>query len=190
MAMKKYILIKNYNSQDLSNIKDIVQGLLGNNVEFIETEYLTVIHDYSNDEDIMESMESIILDLQENIQVYLSKKFIEMKYLNIEKKIIGSYFEKNIFKRNIYDEKTFIKELVLQGYYKDLDKVVLGEYYRDSSMLEVLKIFAENNMNTSSTAEKVFMHRNTLINKLEKFHLTTGYDMKEFCDAFIIYHLI
>ena len=81
-------------------------------------------------------------------------------------------------------------ELVLNGIYGNLDNVVLGKYKNDPTTIEVLKCFLENNMNTSKTANSIYMHRNTLINKLDKFVQNTGYDIKKFNDAFIIYHLI
>ena len=81
-------------------------------------------------------------------------------------------------------------ELVLNGERLDLDKIVLGSFVNDLSMIQTIKAFLENDMNTSKTAQAIYMHRNTLINKLDRFIAVSGYDIKKFGDAFIIYHLI
>jgi DNA-binding PucR family transcriptional regulator len=53
-----------------------------------------------------------------------------------------------------------------------------------------MKIFIEKNQNTSEAAKALYLHRNTLINRLDKFYRVTGFDLKKFEDAAIIYLLI
>lgn len=48
----------------------------------------------------------------------------------------------------------------------------------------------ENNLNVSVTAQKVFMHRNTLSYKINKILKTTGLDLRNFEDAFTFKILI
>ena len=43
--------------------------------------------------------------------------------------------------------------------------------------------FFENNLNVSETARKLFVHRNTLVYRLEKIKKLTGLDLREFDDA-------
>ena len=43
--------------------------------------------------------------------------------------------------------------------------------------------FFENNLILSETARKLFVHRNTLVYRLEKIKKLTGLDLREFDDA-------
>ena len=71
-----------------------------------------------------------------------------------------------------------------------LKQNILKKYYNDRDMLAAIKTFLECNLNISKAANLLFMHRNTLMNKIDKFIEVTGYDIKNFKDAFVIYHLI
>ena len=46
--------------------------------------------------------------------------------------------------------------------------------------------FFENNLNITETAKKLFMHRNTLVYRLEKLKENTGLDARKFEDAVIL----
>ena len=45
--------------------------------------------------------------------------------------------------------------------------------------------FFENNLNVSETSRKLFVHRNTLVYRLEKIKKLTGLDLREFEDAIV-----
>lgn len=190
MSFKKFMLIKNLNKKDVPLVKDFLKGLLGNNCEFFIDEYFIIIHTYSKDDEIRETVESMILDWQQNIQVYLSSSYTDFEKMHGEMKIVSKLFYNYDLKKNFYTEKDLVKELVTEGLTKSLNTIVFKNYANDLQMMKILKVFMENNMNTSQAAEKLFMHRNTLINKLDKFLIQTGYDAKNFNDAFIIYHFL
>ena len=46
-------------------------------------------------------------------------------------------------------------------------------------------VFFENNLNVSETSRKLFVHRNTLVYRLEKIKKITGLDLREFEDAIV-----
>ena len=48
----------------------------------------------------------------------------------------------------------------------------------------------ENNFNISVGAKMIYMHRNTFMNKLERFIQLSGLNIKEFHDALIAYVII
>ena len=72
----------------------------------------------------------------------------------------------------------------------DLARLVLKKYINDYDTLELLKVFFMNNMNVLKSAKLLYIHRNTLINKLARFKEDTSFDPKEFRDAYIVYSLI
>ena len=52
-----------------------------------------------------------------------------------------------------------------------------------SEMMETIDAFFRNDLNLSTTARELFIHRNTLIYRLDKIRKVTGYDLKRFQDA-------
>lgn len=57
----------------------------------------------------------------------------------------------------------------------------------DRELLSTVKLFIENNLNTSLTAKKLYIHRNTLQYRLEKFIEKTGIKLKDIHGAFTVY---
>ena len=55
----------------------------------------------------------------------------------------------------------------------------------DEDTLDTINKFFENNLNVSETARKLYVHRNTLVYRLEKVKKITGLDLREFEDAIL-----
>ena len=53
----------------------------------------------------------------------------------------------------------------------------------DEETLTTINKFFENNLNVSETARQLFVHRNTLVYRLEKLQKSTGLDIRVFDDA-------
>ncbi len=70
---------------------------------------------------------------------------------------------------------TFLKEVFKRGSIDSLDHETLFTIQR----------FFENNLNVSETSRKLFVHRNTLVYRLEKIKKITGLDLREFEDAIV-----
>ena len=65
-------------------------------------------------------------------------------------------------------------------------KEIFGENLPDTfdeETLTTIEKFFENNLNVSETARQLFVHRNTLVYRLEKLQKTTGLDIRVFEDA-------
>lgn len=63
---------------------------------------------------------------------------------------------------------------------------IFGEHLPDTfdeETLTTIEKFFENNLNVSETARQLFVHRNTLVYRLEKLQKTTGLDIRVFEDA-------
>ena len=69
----------------------------------------------------------------------------------------------------------FLKEVFKRGSIESLDQETLFTIQR----------FFENNLNVSETSRKLFVHRNTLVYRLEKIKKLTGLDLREFEDAIV-----
>lgn len=57
----------------------------------------------------------------------------------------------------------------------------------DENLLHTGIIFIENDLNISKTSSSLFLHRNTLIYRLEKIKEVLGLDLKTFKDSFVFY---
>jgi len=53
----------------------------------------------------------------------------------------------------------------------------------DDEMLTTINKFFENNLNVSETSRQLFVHRNTLVYRIEKLQKCTGLDVRAFDDA-------
>ena len=71
-----------------------------------------------------------------------------------------------------------------------LCEIFLSEVFKKGSLesldretLMTVQSFFENNLNVSETSRKLFVHRNTLVYRLEKIRKLTGLDLREFDHA-------
>lgn len=71
---------------------------------------------------------------------------------------------------------------------KNLVKKDLLEVFEDDiELYATIKVFLENNMNASMTAKKLYIHRNTLQYRIDKFVEKTGIPLKDFYGAFTVF---
>jgi DNA-binding PucR family transcriptional regulator len=68
-----------------------------------------------------------------------------------------------------------------------LDTQLLGSAAEDSELLATIKAFLENGSNATLTAKKLYIHRNTLQYRLDKFSEKTGVNLKDFNNAVTVY---
>ena len=82
--------------------------------------------------------------------------------------------------RLIYQLPTTLCEIFLSEVFKknSIDSL-------DQETLFTINKFFENNLNVSETSRKLFVHRNTLVYRLEKIKKLTGLDLREFDHAII-----
>lgn len=98
------------------------------------------------------------------------------KVFDTEKTIIN--YENLGIGRLIYQLPTTLCEMFLQEVFKKNPIDAL-----DQETLFTINKFFENNLNVSETARKLFVHRNTLVYRLEKIKKLAGLDLREFDDA-------
>lgn len=87
------------------------------------------------------------------------------------------------------------KDYLLVKMLEDVPKFKLGEYldmmvtseakavFRDADMFSTAEAFLENDLNVSETSRILYMHRNTLIYRLDKIQRETKLDIRKFSDA-------
>ncbi len=100
------------------------------------------------------------------------------KVFDTDKSIIS--YENLGIARLIYQLPTtlceaFLREVFKKGSIDSLDQETLFTIHK----------FFENNLNVSETSRKLFVHRNTLVYRLEKIKKCTGLDLREFDHAIV-----
>ena len=88
------------------------------------------------------------------------------------------------------------REYILVKMLEDLPESKLAEYLsillegeakellKDEDMVNTAEEFLENNLNVSETSRNLYMHRNTLMYRLDKIERVMGLNLRNFSDAF------
>lgn len=156
---KKYLII---NSNEILNIDkstpEIIESETYRNTFII---YLGKMYS----KDLFLSRISILDEVLEFILKYNNSKFLNLNDLMIYK-IISLTNNKNLFD-NLID-------------YENIKKI-------DENLLHTGLNFIENDLNISKTSNALFLHRNTLIYRLEKIKESLNLDLKNFKDALVFY---
>ncbi len=69
----------------------------------------------------------------------------------------------------------------------EIKTYILKDYIQDKEMLNVIKTYFKTNFNSTLAAKKCYMHRNTFINKIDKFIGQTHFNLRRYDEAFIVY---
>ena len=134
-----------------------------------------------------ESMMSVLIGVStvaENInQLNASYKesqiAIEVGKVFDEEKSILNYNNLGIG-RLIYQLPIKLCELFLEEVFKKGDITLL-----DNETILTINKFFENDLNVSETSRQLFVHRNTLVYRLEKIYKLTGLDLRKFDQAIV-----
>ncbi len=100
----------------------------------------------------------------------------------IEEKIIQMFSPENLI--SCFSQKNF------EEYKKVIDHANIQIIINDVDLMKTIYAFFENNLNTSVTSAKAFMHRNTLNYRLDKVKKHTGLNLKGFEHAVVFKNLI
>ncbi|MFG6496523.1 helix-turn-helix domain-containing protein [Fictibacillus sp. UD] len=96
--------------------------------------------------------------------------------------------------KSVYTIADVVPQLLLQSANPVAEKTLhalLAEWdEEDQETLKSIKVFAECNMNVSLAAKKLYIHRNSLQYRVDKFYEKTGIDVKQFKNALTVYMAI
>lgn len=90
----------------------------------------------------------------------------------------------------ILDENSLIFEKFIDGLDESIKKNIALSFNEgfskfDNDMIKTIDVFFELNLNLSEAAKNLYVHRNTLIYRLDKIEKYTKYDIRKFKDAVI-----
>lgn len=137
------------------------------------------------------------LDAETNSRVYISSgtivsdlKDVSRSYKEAKMALeVGKIFETDKYIVNY--EKLGIGRLIYQlplplcrMFIKEVLHGLTMDDFDDETLATVNKFF-ENNLNVSETSRQLYIHRNTLVYRLDKLQKMTGLDLRNFDDAII-----
>jgi DNA-binding PucR family transcriptional regulator len=144
--------------------------------------------------DIDLAFEDVILNVMSDtltdLRVYASHAVSSVQERDIYVQAIQQYMDQIPFEKYYFlDDKIIIKHFIYR-LSEDMKSLFLNKFYKDQVMIETLKVYLESNLNMVNAAKKLYIHRNTLIQRLDKFYQVTGLDARLFSEALLVYHLI
>ena len=141
-------------------------------------EMLTILREDSGDEHMHIAYGTVVNDIKE-----VSKSYKEAKLALDVGKIF--YAERDIVAYSTLGIGRLIYQLPLP-----LCKMFIKEIFEgkspdgfDEEMLSTINKFFENSLNVSETSRQLYIHRNTLVYRLDKLQKSTGLDLRVFEDA-------
>jgi len=171
---KSHDYIINISEQDVVIVKEIARSTTIEQIEKFCFELIDSIYkDYSVK--AVTGVSSIVENLKDLARAYKEARIaLEVgKVFDIEKPVMS--YENLGIGRLIYQLPTTLCEIFLGEVFK---KGSLESLDRETLM--TVQSFFENNLNVSETSRKLFVHRNTLVYRLEKIRKLTGLDLREF----------
>ena len=172
---KDYVI--GISEQDIVLIKEVAPDITSDELELYAKDFVKTISK-EHSVKLLVGISSLAESLKDLARAYKEARIsLEVgKVFDVEKNIL-SYGNLGIG-RLIYQLpvtlcEIFLGEVFEQGSLESLDR----------ETLMTVQCFFENNLNVSETSRKLFVHRNTLVYRLEKIRKLTGLDLREFDHA-------
>ncbi len=172
---KDYVI--NISEQDVVIVKEVDKNVEIDEIESYARSVLDAIK-AEHDAHVLIGISSVVDNLKDLARAYKEARIaLEVgKVFDIEKPVMS--YENLGIGRLIYQLPTTLCEIFLGEVFK---KGSLESLDRETLM--TVQSFFENNLNVSETSRKLFVHRNTLVYRLEKIRKLTGLDLREFDHA-------
>ena len=176
---KEKDFVINIDSSNIVLIKELKEKQDASYIDALAKQIVDNVHS--------ETMMSVLLGVStvaENIN-YLNSAYkeaqiaLEVGKVFDEEKYILHYDNLGIG-RLIYQLPIKLCELFLHEVFKKGDISLL-----DSETILTINKFFENDLNVSETSRQLFVHRNTLVYRLEKIYKLTGLDLRKFDQAIV-----
>ena len=159
-------------------VKELADKAGSRELEKMAKEMMEILRAESEDDKIHIAYGTVVYDIKEVSKSYKEAKLaLDVGKIFFDEKDIVAYSTLGIG-RLIYQLpiplcKMFIKE-IFEG--KSPDEF-------DEETLTTINKFFENSLNVSETSRQLYIHRNTLVYRLDKLQKSTGLDLRVFEDA-------
>ena len=178
----RFISLKT-DSSNFSYIEDVFKNLLGSYIKCEKfDDYMVIYNKEFNINELTDTIQALELDLGSPISVYISYENKEELLVN-EWELIKILFDK--CGNGIYTLKDLleINRNIDNGI--EILKFVLDGTGVDRNVIEGMAL---NDLNVSKASITLYMHRNTLMYKIDRLYDKTGFDIKTFKDLYKKYY--
>ena len=134
--------------------------------------------------------EELGIDVQVGVGATVRElKDAAMSYVGAENALrYADVFEIN---GNVHSYREFLLIKMLEGipesslmqYLTEMSDDRFKEIFEDEEMLTTAEAFLQSSLNVSETSRNLYMHRNTLLYRLDKIEKATGLNIRQFSDA-------
>ena len=188
---KTKLLIFKSKSQDEGIINNIIKDIYSNvsiikieeyNVCFISGKYDVDIHNL-----FVTLSDDLGYEILVHDGIYLNKESTKediFDYVNI-------YINSN--KTISMDIADLALETTKEEYFKLLDIIKRSNFtyiYKDEQTIDIIEALLKNNLNVLQTSKVLYLHRNSILNKIETIYKETGLNIQKFTNAFLVKQII
>lgn len=176
---KEKDFVINIDSNNIVLIKELKRDKSAKNIESLAKQILDNVHSETLI-GIIIGVSSVCENINQLNNAYKEAQIaLEVGKVFDEEKSILNYDNLGIG-RLIYQLPIKLCELFLHEVFKKGDLSLL-----DSETILTINKFFENDLNVSETSRQLFVHRNTLVYRLEKIYKLTGLDLRKFDQAIV-----
>ena len=203
--LKRVVLIVETSSSKEANVADMIKDYLGLTgtkeiVTAVDESNVTIVKELPDEQsikDIEKSAKAIVAHLEK--EGLMNVRLAYGTIVDEIKDVSRSYKEARValdVGKIFFEDKTVIpySELGIGRLIYQLPiplcKMFITEIFADKSLedfdeetLSTINKFFENSLNVSETSRQLFIHRNTLVYRLDKLQKSTGLDLRVFEDA-------
>lgn len=184
----KTLILKAESSYD--NIISIFEDMLGD-ISYVKIDDEVIIT-YFNEIDF--SLEEILLSISDDFGINILGFSVPKIYVN-DNKFLEIY---ELYKKYIYNKHQgyyMISDLILEtfGDYKDallLKKIIFDRILSDSQNETLILAMFKNDLNILKTSKKIYMHRNTINNRIDMIRKESDLNIQRFQDAVAFYNMM
>ena len=186
------IYVDNYSDELLSYIK---QGYLDSDIEILF--YNGSILMIGCFEEVLDHAQSI----KDTIGSIVSGKCY-ISYCEVDNYFkLKKYYEDTLYKielaikyniiESIFDSNRLILEGIIDSVSDNMKKDIYDKFKNgisklDNEMIRTMEVFFKCGLNISEAAKELYIHRNTLIYRLDKIQKYTNYDIRDFNEAVLL----
>ena len=148
-------------------------------------------------EDTLEHVQSIKATIESIIsgKCYISYCKVD-NYLDLKKSYENTCYKIDLgIKYNIIENIFDSNKLILEGIIDSVSDEMKNDIYErfkkgisklDNEMIRTIEVFFKYGLNLSEAAKELYIHRNTLIYRLDKIQKYTNYDIRNFNEAVLL----
>lgn len=186
-------------SSDKSIIHEAFQSLFPQEMPILWTsdrEGFIVEEVFSNHQEILsfEGIPDVLMsDFYTKIHFFLSEFSEQLNEANkiLEWSVKGAKIAKEHQLGSVITYKDIIPYLYLEALpsseWNHIRRAIFSEIEEDTELLQTIRVFLEAGSNASLASKRLYMHRNSLQYRVDKFIEKTGLDIKQFEGAVITY---